>query len=372
MGKYIQCGKDMQRGKSEGQSPKAKVKYEVRGPKAEVNQNSDLWTSAFAFVFSSCIPSWSLHVTNPADAAAQEYLARIQTVITYIEHHMDEDLTLEVLSRVSCFSAFHFHRIFTAFVGEQPAGFVRRVRLDRSAQMLTGNTTESITAIALRTGFSSSAVFARAFRARFGIAPSGFRVQKSKERIDESKKSKARDLAMQYHVGVPSSRHRRTPGVTALSIIIKDMPAKHVAYVANLKGYKTKLISAAWEKLTRWAEPLELLAPPAEAIGISFDDPGITPPDKCRYYSCLTIPADVQPPRGIGVLDIPAGRHAVYSFDGTREQIAGAYARLYREWLPESGWQPGDHPCYEIYSSSPDDDPEGRFVMDICMPVTPL
>ena len=153
-----------------------------------------------------------------------------------------------------------------------------------------------------------------------------------------------------------------------MDVTITVMPARHLAYVATLEGYTKEHIGGAWERLCGWAGPLGLLDT-GESIGISFDDPDITPKNKCRYYACITIPADCQPPRDISVMDLPAGRHAVARFDGLTSEIQEAYRHLYGTWLPRSGFEPADSPCFEIYHSTPEDDPEGHFVMDICMPI---
>ncbi|MCK5076904.1 MAG: helix-turn-helix transcriptional regulator, partial [Calditrichia bacterium] len=47
-----------------------------------------------------------------------EYIASINRVIDYIEKNLDKNLTLDTLSDVANFSRFHFHRIFSAIVGE--------------------------------------------------------------------------------------------------------------------------------------------------------------------------------------------------------------------------------------------------------------
>jgi hypothetical protein len=44
------------------------------------------------------------------DHRREEYTARINRVIDYVEGHVDDDLSLEVLAGVACFSRFHFHR----------------------------------------------------------------------------------------------------------------------------------------------------------------------------------------------------------------------------------------------------------------------
>jgi len=42
---------------------------------------------------------------------------------------------------------------------------------------------------------------------------------------------------------------------------------------------------------------------------------------------------------------------------------------MYADWMPRSGYEPDDRPCYEIYLNEPG--PEMHFVMDICVPVRP-
>jgi len=41
-------------------------------------------------------------------------------------------------------------------------------------------------------------------------------------------------------------------------------------------------------------------------------------------------------------------------------------------WMPASGYQPGDRLCYEIMNNNPKEHPEGKHIVDICVPVKPL
>jgi AraC family transcriptional regulator len=109
----------------------------------------------------------------------EEYVARINRVIDYIDKHIDEELRLEVLANVANFSRFHFHRIFGAMVGETLNQFIQRVRVERAAMQLVSFPKKSITDIAFDCGFSGSASFARAFRENFKMSPSQWRLEKS-------------------------------------------------------------------------------------------------------------------------------------------------------------------------------------------------
>ena len=59
----------------------------------------------------------------------QNYQERILKTLVYIQHHLNEELSLEKLSAVANFSPFHFHRFFLAYTGEPLQSYIRRLRL---------------------------------------------------------------------------------------------------------------------------------------------------------------------------------------------------------------------------------------------------
>jgi AraC family transcriptional regulator len=104
----------------------------------------------------------------------QGYTERINEVTQYIREHIDEPLNREVLAAVAGFSVPHFHRIFTAHVGENIASYVRRVRLERAGRKLRMGAVD-ITEVALAAGYDTHAAFSKAFKQHFGLSPSEFR-----------------------------------------------------------------------------------------------------------------------------------------------------------------------------------------------------
>jgi AraC family transcriptional regulator len=106
--------------------------------------------------------------------ALQGYTERINEVTQYIREHIDEPLNREVLAAVAGFSVPHFHRIFTAHVGENIASYVRRVRLERAGRKLRMGAVD-ITEVALAAGYDTHAAFSKAFKQHFGLSPNEFR-----------------------------------------------------------------------------------------------------------------------------------------------------------------------------------------------------
>jgi AraC family transcriptional regulator len=98
----------------------------------------------------------------------------IEEVMRYIHKHISEPLDRETLAAVAGFSVPHFHRVFTAHVGESAVSHVRRLRLERAARKLRMGAVD-ITEVALAAGYDSHAAFSKAFKQQFGLSPSEFR-----------------------------------------------------------------------------------------------------------------------------------------------------------------------------------------------------
>ena len=98
----------------------------------------------------------------------------IENVMRYIRDHLNEPLDRETLATVAGFSVPHFHRVFTAHVGESAASYVRRLRLERAGRKLRMGAVD-ITEVALAAGYDTHAAFSKAFKQQFGLSPSEFR-----------------------------------------------------------------------------------------------------------------------------------------------------------------------------------------------------
>jgi AraC family transcriptional regulator len=102
------------------------------------------------------------------------YSECIDTVKLYIREHIDEPLNRELLAAVAGFSVPHFHRIFTAYPGENITDYIRRVRMERAGRKLRMGAVD-ITEVALAAGYDTHAAFSKAFKQYFGLSPSQFR-----------------------------------------------------------------------------------------------------------------------------------------------------------------------------------------------------
>jgi AraC family transcriptional regulator len=310
-----------------------------------------------------------------------EYKSRINRVIDYIEANIGGELSLKELAEVAHFSPFHFHRIFGAMVGETLNSFIQRIRLEKAAMKLAADPKKSITEVAFEGGFSSSSVFARAFRESFGMSASEWRrkIGKPEGKLSQAVSNLRQDFEVTpfYTGGINQQEWRVTMKNTNLkaNVEVKEMPEMHVAYVRHIGSYKggEELFASLFNKLMTWAGPRGLLRfPETKVLTIYHDNPEITDESRLRTDACITVPADTKVDGEIGKSTLPAGKYAIAHFEISPDQYQDAWNTVYGGWLPTSGYQPTDGPCYELYLNQPKDHPEGKHIVDICVPVKPL
>lgn len=86
----------------------------------------------------------------------------------------DEDFSVERLASDVGQSRGNLHRKLRELVGESPSDLIRRMRLERAAQMLESGA-GSVAEVAYAVGFKSVAHFSNAFNERHGVRPSAWR-----------------------------------------------------------------------------------------------------------------------------------------------------------------------------------------------------
>ena len=123
----------------------------------------------------------------------------------------------------------------------------------------------------------------------------------------------------------------------------------------------------------KWMEASGLASDTAIKLGIGYDDPHITAAEKCRYDACVVVPEDFPSDKWVNVVDLPGGKVAVSQFMGGAHEISEAWNQVFSAWLPESGYQPDDRPCVEVYRGHAGvDGKPGVFRCELCLPVRPL
>ncbi len=262
------------------------------------------------------------------------YRARMVRVLDHIDRHLDDDLDLQVLSGIAAFSKYHFHRQFTAVFGLTVHRYVQLARLKRATHRLAHSRGSSVTDVALEAGYDAPDAFARAFRQRFGQAPSAFRAAPDWAALDEAFST--------FH----QARTQLMPSFSPDEVIICELPSTTVASMTHVGEPAT--IAATVARFIAWRQANGLTDPDLPIYGIFPTDTRVTAPAEFRMDICVATNRAVVPnDDGVEVATIPGGRVAALRLLASAgEDLEPAALFLYRDWLPGSGEELRDFPLY--------------------------
>ncbi len=280
------------------------------------------------------------------DLPAADYVERTNRAIDYIVRNLSSPLRLEDVARAACFSPFHFHRVFRALLGETLSQFVKRQRLERALYSMSHAPKRSLTEIALECGFSSSSDFSRNFKQRFGVPPSLFDLKTFRD----SRRAEFEVVMSNQEGGPKLPRLPRGENPDGFEVQLRTLPARTVAYIRVLDPYQGTAVPEAYKRLIAWAEERGLAD--GQWLGYMWEDPEIVALKDCRYDLAVVVD-DVKPEGEVGRFEFPAMRVAELSLSGNIELEQRALDWIFGTWLPQSGYEPDEHPAFEAWAGRP-------------------
>lgn len=286
-------------------------------------------------------------------ATSQErFIERMEKVCHYIDHHLDEDLPLEDLCNVAHFSKYHFHRLFSSYMGISLYQYIQQIRLKRAAYQLVFSQDKSVLDIALMAGFEHPESFSRAFKKRYQQSPSEFRVQPDWHNwnLHHHRSEPRREVTMKVDIveleAIPVAvlEHRKSP------TLIMDTVGQFIE----------------WRKTTGLS-PIQT----SRTLGIVYNDPQSVPPDEFKFDVAGEVVNRIPEDNDFGVVNktIAGGAYAVACHKGSQDVIGETVYYLYQQWLPQSDRELRDAPVFFEYLNMFPDVPEHELETNVYMPI---
>ncbi len=285
-----------------------------------------------------------------------DYLSAVQEAIKYIELHLGEELDAQSVCAHIGFSQYHFHRIFTAMLGESVKDYVRKRKLMVAADKLTNSTTP-ILELALSSGFDSQEAFTRAFKKMFRTTPGAYR--KCGASVSAIRKLEITE-AMLHHLA---------EGMTMQPKIVKRDRELAIGIGDSFIQGQSEEIGALWGRFVLRMH--EIQNRKEYDLGVcTSKHPTIVKKegDTFIYVAAVAVENADHVPQGMVVCDIPAATFAVFTHKGPILNIKHTCEYIWGTWLPESGYELNDIPDFELYDSR--FDPQtGSGEVDIYVPI---
>jgi AraC-like DNA-binding protein len=103
-----------------------------------------------------------------------EYFQELLPVVTYIEQHYAEPITMTDMAELAGLSSTHFNRRFRQLLRMTPMQYFRTVRTQATQRLLT-TTSRSIAEIAIDVGYTDQSHLTKRFREVTGMTPAAYR-----------------------------------------------------------------------------------------------------------------------------------------------------------------------------------------------------
>ncbi len=126
--------------------------------------------------FGSCIDHLkiSLYEKSVAKDSGKEEERVIAGVIRYMQEHLEEEITLNVLAEKFHLSSAYISQLFKSEIGVNFLSYLTNIRMEQAKKLLV-TTAASVAEISERSGYGDYRVFTKAFKKKEGMTPSQYR-----------------------------------------------------------------------------------------------------------------------------------------------------------------------------------------------------
>ena len=234
--------------------------------------------------------------------------------------------------------------------------YVRNRRLTEAARALV-ETDRRILEVALDWQYDSQEAFTRAFKRAYGVTPGDFRRRRS-------------FTPLRPPLSLIDLQPQGLKGVVMETRIV-SLPAMRVIGMPYVGKNEHEEIHSMWGDFLPRRGEIQGKVRPEVMLGVCGD---AQEDGSFRYVAGYEVEAGAPVPEGMIAWEVPAATYVVVTqrgpLDDAERGLGAAMAYVYKEWLPESGYQTAATPDLEWYGERFDPD-EGESEMDVYTPIVP-
>lgn len=226
-------------------------------------------------------------------------------------------MTLEGLAKIAHLSPYHFHRLFTAVMGESLHQYIRRLRLEVAAKKLR-YTDLPVTTIGLDAQYDTPSAFTKAFKQVMGQVPKQYRT-------------------LEPALNTIYERYTHLEPISPTQIGSHFQPIE-VLFIRKQGDYTQSAPREAWEQVFRYIHSHHLKSASLRKFGVFHDDPTITT-GKCQRYDAAICVPGARPKGEMGTRKIQGGRYAQFTHMGAHDLLEETFHRILCTWFFSSNYQ---------------------------------
>lgn len=274
----------------------------------------------------------------------------MQSVLCYIEEHLDASLTLDAIAAYTGYSPYHLHKMFTAICGMPLHAYVRRRQVSKGASLLV-HSDLSIAEIAFACGYLSQQAFHKAFLQLYRTTPDAFRKKKTAYVLQEP---------LQLH---------QEPNINHMHM---DMEIQHWGEI-QLEGYHADtrqgfhVIGKCHRKCNRYRKAYPQKTSVVYGIHDYTDADLDAEQPYFQYFAGVAV--EQVRKQKLKHIILPEGTYLVFSFFADPKTSMEPFAQdIYQNWLPKSVYRLRADCCMDIVKYG-EETAQGVAGIEYCIPI---
>jgi AraC family transcriptional regulator len=264
-------------------------------------------------------------------------LKELNQVVDYIEDHLTEDLTLEMISEYAGVSDYHFRKIFLYLSGMPLSEYIKNRRLSEAGMDLLHG--ETVTDVALKYGYQSMDGFTRAFKKWSGLLPS-----------DVTKKGMSKSFPkISFRISVRGGMN--------MEFRIEEKPAFNLVGVSRrvpmqFEGINNEIVKLAQSITDEQRKEMHSLRniEPREIVNASYEsDTNFLREEGYLTHLIGVLTTEDKVSNLLEKVAVPAYTWAVFPNEGPfPSTLQNTMAKVYSEWLPSSNYEVINAPSFSF------------------------
>lgn len=281
----------------------------------------------------------------------------IQEVIDYIDKHLDENLSLDSISKEIHYSKYHLSRMFVSIVGFSIHSYIQRRRLTEAARQLIF-TDKPIMEIALFAGYKTQQSFTTGFKTLFKCTPQAFR-----------KKKNFYPCQLKFVVhGFEKLRGDKRMDIRT----VESEKITLIGYRKNTR-FGFFVIGKCWRKLHAKKQSILHRKDIDFLIGLNDYTKWNLLKDKqpaFDYFAVAQVDKIESVPKGMEIKELAASKYIVFRFKAKcKDSLQPVVDYIYKEWFPQSSYQLNENARYDFAKYGEQVDKDGNSCIEYWVPI---
>ena len=265
----------------------------------------------------------------------------IGKAIVFIENHLNEPIKASDVAGAVPYSYYHFHRYFSAVMGESIGSYIRNRRLTQAAWELV-HTENRVLDIGLSFYFESAESFTRAFKSRYGMTPTAYRKNGVDTLICSRKPIPISEIDLLRYADLKAE--------------IMTIPTKCVLGMRFETSIDENNSVSMWEQFNQ-----QIIAFNDSQLSVCHRYEIYEVADSCcaqsfsadrsiKAFIGIECPAGAQTDYGMQSKKLRKGKYAKFVHIGTVDTLLMTYRYIWSVWFPKSGYELAERDDFECYT----------------------